>query len=281
MQKQIISEKFENLMTELNKVFGKREIPLPEGYFSLLKSEISTIVTQNYPDYTNEFFKSLYFKKDELFKGITIGDRNRIKQIPMVIVASMGMGKTTLAKNIIYHLYQKYGENDCVAVYTREYSIGDLIRLAFNDDKNPALKGKRIRILVFDDATSEKLSIQDQKKFFRLRHKMKEGTGMSEGAIYTIFCTHDWYSLDRTIRRIVTRSVYLSVPPLDKYSRKDYGRVIGEEAVEALQEIFAKAEKEDKYKGLGFVFLPSKPDRKHDVGYILFDEVPVKMHILK
>ncbi|TET20700.1 hypothetical protein E3J74_01905 [Candidatus Bathyarchaeota archaeon] len=53
----------------------------------------------NFPDYTKEFFNWLYFKEEEVWQGVK--DRNRIKTMPIVVLGTSGIGKTTLVENIM------------------------------------------------------------------------------------------------------------------------------------------------------------------------------------
>lgn len=211
-----------------------------------------------FSDYTKDFYKFLKVPNQELFQG---SPEERVKQILIIIAGTMGIGKTKLVENIIQKLRKYYTEEKTNVVYTK-VSTKALIEYGF---KGNPLRGwnssKPVQIIVFDDATSVSLSKKDQRQFCSLRHKMMEETGLTEGIIYSILVTHDWYRLDPNFRRNALVTCFLSVSPLDQYSRREYGKFLGKAGVEFLAEKLSKSIKFDKEKGTGLVVLPFKPNK--------------------
>ncbi len=227
-----------------------------------------------FPDYTKEFYDYLYFDKEELFKGHT-GMKHRIKQLPIILQSMMGMGKTTLAENVISKICSWYGKENCNAIYTNEYPLKTLMFLAFKGFPKLGWDAKKpIQIVIFDDASGVRIQPLEQRQFLSLRHLMFRDTGIGEGVVYSIFLTHDWYALDKTFRRNAMVSCFLSIPPLDRFSRNDYRHYIGKEGVSELEKITHKAIKFDQFKGKGLVALPFKPNGITNVGYVKWSDMP-------
>ena len=201
-----------------------------------------------YKDLTSQFYKALMFPNEELFKPGN--HKNRIKQIGIIIQGLTGSGKTTSAKNIIQNIYSYYGIHNCAAIYTNSLPLGTFLDKALEQYMRP------VQVLIYDDATSVKVKPQEQRTFFSLRHLMQDKTMLLEGVIYTIYITHDWYALDKTFRRNALFTIFISVPRLDKYSRNEYKRFIGEQALDELDRLSFEAIKEDSKKGKGVVVLP-------------------------
>lgn len=237
-----------------------------------------------FPDYSKKFYDFLKIPKEEIYQG---SSEERVKQILIIIAGIMGIGKTKLVENIIHELRSFYGEEMCNTVLT-QISTQALHDFAFKGNPSRGwIARKPIQILVFDDATSVKLRTEDQRRFCSLRHKMMNDTGLTEGVIYSILVTHDWYRLDPNFRRIALVTCFLSVSPLDLFSRREYSKFIGETGVEFLTEKLSKSIRFDKEKGTGLVVLPEKQNVKNfgkigrikwsnltDVDYIIIDQLP-------
>ncbi len=227
-----------------------------------------------YGNYTEAFYNYLYFDPKEVFKGIK--DKDRIKTMPIIILGTPGIGKTTLAKNIMLRINEWYSKYGVCSVYTNKADLETLMDYAFIIRNHLENKTPKVYIITFDDATGKKIKDEVVGRFFSIRHQAREEGGISEGIVYSIFLTHDWYSLDRLFRRYGNAAIILSVPPLDDYSRNHIKRLIGARTVERLQKIFVKASKEDKYKGEGYVRLPYVPTgHKTLVGFLKFKDVDV------
>lgn len=213
-----------------------------------------------FPDYTKYFYDFLKIPESELFKD---SSQERVKQMLIIIAGTMGIGKTKLVENIMEELTKHYGEDKCNKVLT-QVSTEALMEYAFKG--NPYRNwnaSKPIQIIVFDDATSVNLSKKDQRRFCSMRHQMMEDTGLKEGIIYSILVTHDWYRLDVNFRRNAIVTAFLSVSPLDQYSRREYGKIFGGVGVNFLSQKLSKALRFDKAKGTGLVVLPFDPDIKN------------------
>ncbi len=217
-------------------------------------------------DSTEEFYKFLQIPKSELFQN---SSEERVKQILIIIAGTMGIGKTTLVENIIKRIQKFYGYDQTNTVYS-QVSTQVLMEYAFKGNPLQGWNAKKpIQIIIFDDATSVKLTSKDQRVFCSMRHRMMEDTGLKEGIIFNILVTHDWYRLDPNFRRNALVTLFLSVSPLDQYSRRSYGKILGEIGVKFLSERLAKSIRFDKNKGIGLVILPHVKDKvKGKVGLI-------------
>lgn len=221
-----------------------------------------------FQDFTKYFYNFLKIPKKEVFKGL---DEERVKQIPVIIAGTMGIGKTRLVEDIVEELRAYYGEENTNVVYT-QVSTEALLRFAFKGNPGRGWEARKpIQILVFDDATSVQLSRKDQRCFCSLRHQMMKETGLREGVIYSIFVTHDWYRLDPNFRRNALVTCFLSVSPLDQYSKREYSKFISRAGVSYLSQRLSEAICFDKEKGTGLVVLPFKPvEGLEKVGKILW-----------
>lgn len=239
---------------------------------------------QPFPDYSKYFYNFLEVPRKELFKD---SKDERVKQMLIIIAGTMGIGKTKLVENIIQEIKRHYGEDKVNAVLT-QVSTEALIEYAFKGNSERGWNAKKeVQIIVFDDATSVKLSSKDQNRFCSLRHQMMKDTELKEGIIYSILVTHDWYRLDPNFRRNALVTCFLSVSPLDQYSRREYGKFIGKVGVKFLSERLSEAIRFDKAKGVGLVVLPFKPPVEsfekvgrikwkniHNVDYIIIKRLP-------
>jgi len=236
-------------------------------------------------DYTRDFYRFLQIPVTEVFKG---SSEERVKQMLIIIAGTMGIGKTKLVENIIQELNDYYGAENCNNVLTK-VSTQVLMDYGFKGNPYKQWNAKKpIQIIVFDDATSVHLSKKAQRQFCSLRHRMMDHTGLTEGVIYSILVTHDWYRLDANFRRNALVTCFLSVSPLDRFSRREYSKFIGVDGVNFLSEKLSKSIRFDKNKGTGLVVLPFKPPKKNrgrvgrikwknlkDVEYIEIKELPM------
>jgi cold shock CspA family protein len=229
----------------------------------------------DYRDYTEAFYQLLHIDESEVWQGTT--STNRIKTKPIIILGTTGVGKTTLAENIINAIEKDFGHRGVCSVYTNDVSLGELMEYGLQTDKYLGDRWQgglpSVYVLVFDDATAVEVTPEEIRKFFSIRHEIQKYSGINEGIIYSIFLTHDWYSLNKVFRKYCVAATILSVPPLDKYSRSQIEGLIGKKAVAILDKVSYKAMDYDKYKGYGFIKLPSPPDGEtNDVGFIHFEK---------
>jgi hypothetical protein len=237
-----------------------------------------------FPDLTEDFYSFLEIPEEEVFKG---SKDERVKQILIIISGIMGIGKTKLVENIIQRLkdYWESKGREVNAVISR-VSMSALIENAFRGNPRRGWDAKKaVQILAYDDATGARLTLEQQREFCALRHKMIEETGLKEGIIYSILVTHDWYRLDPNFRRNALITIFLSAPPLDRYSKREYVKFIGRIGVDYLIQKTADAIRFDEKKGEGLVVLPFTPllsSEEERVGRIKWtDKVKVKYILIK
>ena len=222
-------------------------------------------------DYTAAFYDSILFDKEEVFKGCNY---NRIKPMGIIIQGSTGIGKTTVAKNILHHIKDYYGPENVHAIYTNNVSLGALMEVCFKKSPN---RNRPIQVLIFDDATTVKLKPKEIRKFFSLRHEAEDNLGIKEGVVYSVLLTHEWFQLATTFRRSSNRVVALSVPNVDLYGRRTAEKLFGKGQVKELIKIQRKAEKYDTYKGRGLVLLPDRNEAVGTFTFKLLDEKYIEL----
>ena len=237
-----------------------------------------------YSDFTEDFYHYLVVPKEELIKDST---QERVKQMLLIIVGTMGIGKTKLVEEIIHQLRIRYAKQglEVNAVLTR-VSTKALVEYGFIGNPERGWDAQKpIQIIVFDDATSVKLTPEDQRRLCALRHRMMEDTGLKQGIIYTILVTHGWYRLDPVFRRNALITCFLSVPPLDSYARREYKKLLEKDGTAFLLDRLARAIKFDDEKGKGLVVIPFNPTLGDDekVGIITWkeDSDPEYVEIIK
>jgi DNA polymerase III delta prime subunit len=216
---------------------------------SLEKGAKTLLEESGFNDYTKHFFKLLHIDEAEVWKGDKTS--NRIKTKPIIILGTTNIGKTTLSKNIMNRIEKTYEKYGVCNVYTNEVGLGDFIEHGLHTyrymGENWKTSMPTVYVLVFDDATAVEITPDEIRKFFSIRHKAQEYTGITEGIIYSIFLTHDWYSLNKLFRRYGEAAIFLSIPPLDKFSRQNIESLIGSKAANVLDKISSKAMDYDEY----------------------------------
>lgn len=211
-----------------------------------------------FKDFTEDFYKFLCVPKEEVFKNST---QERVKQMLIIVAGTMGIGKTKLIENIITRISGFYGKEKTNVVYT-QVSTSVLMEYGFKGNVDRGWDAsKPIQIIIFDDATSVSLSKKDQRRFCAMRHQMMEDTGLKEGIIFSILVTHDWYRLDANFRRNAMLTCFLSVSPLDRYSRREYAKFLGDAGVNFLSDRLSSSIRFDSMKGTGLVVLPFSPKK--------------------
>lgn len=227
---------------------------------------------EDFANYTKDFYRLLHIPESELFKG---SKRMRIKQMPLIVSGYAGIGKTTVVNCLVHAIQSWYGKEKCNVVYTKEFPLSVLLYLGFKGFPKLGWDAKKpIQVLIFDDATAVKVSREEQRQFFSVRHLMHRETGLKEGICYTIFVTHGWYMLDVRFRRSAIFSTFLSVPLLDLYARHQYGKILGKKGVEVLQYMAPKALRFDRYKGTGLCVLLEIPKgHKTNIGYFYWQDL--------
>jgi hypothetical protein len=239
-----------------------------------------------YANFTKEFYDTIRFDVKEVFQG---SSSNRIKTVPIIVLGTTGIGKTTFARNVIAQVQEWYREYGVCPVYTNEVSLSSLMEHGLQmfryikDAKDfNWVNPPSVYVLIFDDATAVPVRPEEVRDFFSMRHKAEEYTGITEGIIYSLFLTHDWYSLNKIFRRFGQMCVVLSVPPLDIYARRQIGQLLGKGSMQFLAEKYKLAFKEDKYKGTGLVKLPYPPDgQRSDTGLIEFKSLDIPYVVVK
>jgi len=213
----------------------------------------------SFNDYTEDLYHFLKIPVEEVFKGKK--EKERVKQILIIVSGMMGIGKTSLVENLIYELRQYWeGNGKGVNVVLTRTSVEALEKYSFEGNPESGWNAKvPIQILIFDDATSIKLSIEDQRRLCGLRHKMMETTKQNEGVLYTILVTHDWFRLDPSFRRTALITCFLSIPPLDLYSKRELKQILTKDGIDFLAEKLGDRIRFDTAKGIGLVVIPFIP----------------------
>ena len=74
---------------------------------------------------------------------------------------------------------------------------------------------KQVMVLVIEDITDVKLTDDDAKEFFRIRHVMAERTGRREGLCVCIFTLHRFHDMPTSFRSDYDSLIVLSLPMND------------------------------------------------------------------
>jgi len=181
------------------------------------------------------------------------------------VYAIAGAGKTTFIWQLIYRIWQKYGEDLNPIVNYGPMSEGTRY---FND--------KKVQLLICDDALSHHSKNEKQKEatelLAKIRHEFDNYDDTINGIVFIIFVSQSIYDLDKGVRRQLNKRVYKSLSGLKWDNVNSIKPDIGSQAFNVLskihEEIFEKANNDFKvYSIVSFV----GGINKNNSGYIHFD----------
>ena len=132
---------------------------------------------------------------------------NAIKLRTVLIFGREESGKSNTAQIIIDELKKTYGSKNVGS----QWFQAENFRTAL-ESKWPR---KPIQILVCEDITNVKLTDDDAKDFFRMRHIMAERTGKREGLCVCIFTLHRFHDMPKSFRSDYDSLIVLSLPMND------------------------------------------------------------------
>jgi hypothetical protein len=142
----------------------------------------------------------------ELPKSLDHAD-NAIKIRTVLIFGREESGKSNTAQIIIDELKRTYGSKNV----SSQWFQAENFRTALGS-KWPK---KPVQILVCEDMTNVKLTDDDAKDFFRMRHIMTERTGKREGLCVCIFTLHRFHDMPKSFRSDYDSLIVLSLPMND------------------------------------------------------------------
>ena len=132
---------------------------------------------------------------------------NAIKPRKVIIFGAEESGKSNDAQIIIDELKVIYGAKN---VGVRWFEAENF-RLAL-ESKWPS---KKVIVVVFGNITDARLTAEDAKNLFRMRHIMAERTGKHEGLCVCIFEVHSFFDMPKSFRNDYDSLIVLSLPMND------------------------------------------------------------------
>lgn len=181
------------------------------------------------------------------------------------VYAIAGSGKTIFVWQLIYRLWQKYGDDLNSIV-----NYGPMVEGTnyFND--------KKVQLLICDDALSNHSKKEKNKEATKLlakiRHVYDNYDDSINGIIYVIFVSQSIYDLELGVRRQLTKRVYKSLSGLHHDNTHSIKPDIGLQAFNVLSKIHLEITEKanNAYKAFSIVSFVSGVI-KNNVGYIHFD----------
>ena len=159
----------------------------------------------------------------------------------VIIVGSQSSVKTGTARFLAEIAVTWYGKDNVNIAYSKG-SIEPLFS---------AIRNKLVNILICDDITLNKQSLESLQKFFQVRHVIEEMTGRTNGLVVTILITHRLYGIENPeLRASVDLFIFMSSPR--GFDKTATTQIIGKSGVALLENLDElKAEKdEDKSWGV-------------------------------
>jgi hypothetical protein len=249
---------------------------------------------------TAKFYDSpkLKLPLDELRKRT---GENAIEQCVIVIAGSPGSGKDAKTDSIVNHVFTEYSVKKCPKCHswvskTRQGWVHCERKLPPNAEVKSRdfvsfqeVSAENFRAILDADSWPHKpittLGLQDctnvnfkedpdVRDFWRIRHKTKEKTGLSQGLVLLILTCHSWFRLQKEFRT-EPDLVLISDLPKDQYDRREYCRrfIPGEKDQERLRRIELKTTAAPSWRGfayavgIGFIYLPEVPPITPDRTY--------------
>ena len=216
---------------------------------------------------TIEFFDFLLPPRESLLLRPSRPDENAIIQKHMTLYCKQGGGKTESANTIVAMAVKKYGRDNVSAFLAK----GEHFKIMIDHALKPVL----VNILILEDMTDVKMSGEDVKEFFRIRHKVRQKTGMTNGLILVIITCHRLYDLPLALRTDVDFVGFKGVPSREiaSYDYHVVERAIGPYDINRLREYETLGITNPAYKG--YTCMVAKDGK---IGFIYFFKCPVKVY---
>jgi hypothetical protein len=214
----------------------------------------------------NKFYGSLNFLPLDELKRRT--GKNAIEQRIIVIAGSPGSGKDAKTDTIVDRLFKEYKRVLC---FFQEVSAENFHQLL----DAPSWSRQPIQAIGLQDCTNVTFKEDpDIRDFWRIRHKMKEKTGISQGLVLLCLTCHSWFRFQKEFRTEPT-SILISDMPMDEYDKREYCRRFIPDKLDQrrLERIGARKIREPAWKGfayavgIGFIYLPEVPEITPDRTY--------------
>lgn len=206
-------------------------------------------------------------KQEDIFLKTDPGE-NAVLQFHTLVYGKQGSGKSQLAYGLYEKLLETYGEGMVEATLC----VGNLSTLLKNGINRTGLN-RPIQLLVCEDATLRGFSKETLHEFFRVRHLMKERTGLSTGVVFTLVNVHRYHSIPPELRTDVDLHLFKNCPTgfYDRMVIKDY---LGPEYLRALEWLQKERKRDRSYLGytaynaeghVGLMYLPKSTLRIDEI----------------
>jgi len=153
---------------------------------------------------------------------------NTIEVRKLIIYGREKSGKTELARKLSEMFIERYGVENCNIVICR--NADQLMRSGLDQTK-------LVNVLVWEDATLQKIDRETASRFFRIRHLMTRKTGL----IVAITVCHRLHSIPIAFRTEPDYILFKSLPI--GYDKSVVKRFVGIKGIRYLQEIIANGDR--------------------------------------
>lgn len=199
---------------------------------------------------TDEFLDMLFPPLETILRPVERPDENAIIQKHVLLYAKQGQGKTETANFLVGEAIRRYGVQNVSHASTRGENFRFLISRGFWDTP--------VNVLILEDITDVKLTSDDMRDFFRIRHKMRELTGRQNGYVLMLITGHRFHDIPLPLRTDVDFVLFKESPTND-YDYHVVKRFVGEHGIRLLSDLESKREVNPAYKG--FAYLTAKRRR--------------------
>ncbi len=174
-------------------------------------------------EYTKRFLKNL---RRPIKPGL-------IEFVSVVLIGTMGYGKTKVAEWITEMVIQHYGTEAVNSIANRHADLETLMG---------GMNAQPVQILFLDDSFG-KMDKEIAKEFTQIRHRFRgireEAGEANSGVIIAIFAIQEIFSLDKLARRVAT-SIIAKSSSSDRFYRQELSSVLGKKGLEELDCIIKK-----------------------------------------
>jgi len=231
-----------NLLAKENKALEKIREETKEEFLK----DIVEVIFENIEETTKELLEEILIPEPILFsksKKELRKEENAIIPFRMIVLGGQGAGKTTFAE-IFHQILCDYYKEEHVHAIQHDFNLTHLLQHGFSENKEHF-----VNMLVAQDFTYQKASLFDLQKYIRLRHTMKEKTGLQQGLVVSILNLHQLTGVgsETGYRKFIDLFVLLQKPS-DKWTIDYFKQIIPEAYLEFLAEI-DKKRKEAKKRG--------------------------------